>query len=78
MTWSDLKFAYFDLCVDNKWKGGGRGEKQRLFNNPCKSNGDQYGSHTDQYGSKKWLDPGCILRNEPVGFLDRLDMEEDI
>lgn len=27
---------------------------------------------------EKCLGPGCILRNEPTGFLDRLDMEEDI
>lgn len=27
---------------------------------------------------KKCLGPGYILRNEPTGFLDRLDMEEDI
>lgn len=27
---------------------------------------------------EKCLGPGRILRNEPAGFLDRLDMEEDI
>ena len=31
----------------------------------ARDNDDQYGGHR---GNKKWLDPGYILRNEPVGF----------
>lgn len=41
----------------------------------ARNNSDQYSGHGD---NEEWLDPGYILRNEPTGFLGRLDMEEGI
>lgn len=41
----------------------------------ARNNSDQYSGHGD---NEEWLDPGNILRNEPTGFLGRLDMEEGI
>lgn len=66
--------AYFDLCVENKWKDGGRGRNKSYLIIHARD-GDQCGGHR---GNKKWLDPGYILRNEPVEFLDRLAIQEDI
>lgn len=39
----------------------------------ARDDGDQYGGHR---GNKKRLDPGYILSNEPVVFLDGLDTED--
>ena len=50
-------------------------EKQACLIVHARNNSDQYSGHGD---NEKWLDPGYILRNEPTGFLGRLDVEEGI
>ena len=67
--------AYFDLCVENKWKvvEGQRNRGGLIIH--ARDNGNQYGGYRDY---EKWMDPGYILRNEPTGFLDKFHVEEGI
>lgn len=68
-TWSDLNTSV--LRISGRVVEGERNKGYLIIH--ARDNGDQYGGHR---GNKKWLDPGYILSNEPVVFLDRLDMED--
>lgn len=71
VTWSDLKFGFlwplYWNWVEEWWKDRETG---------CLL--IHVRDNSIVAAEEKCLGPGRILRNEPAGFLDRLDMEEDI